>query len=138
VEKSAKRLWESGERAEEEKDIRLAVISYESIRNGFYGASHVFRPRKDWIQRSEAKIRSLSFGQGKGDAAAARKDPQPDVLWSVVVVVSFLGWVGSLTGLARWGLGKERHGGGIVHKPFAWIGLAILLFGLWILGMAFA
>jgi hypothetical protein len=138
LERSAKRLWEIGERAEQEKDARLALIAYESIRNGFYGASHVFRPGKDWIQRSESKLQSLSALRGNGEPVPTRKDPQPDVLWSAVTVVSFLGWVGSLAGFARGVLRKEQRAGRMAHRPVPWIGLAIFFFGLWILGMVFA
>jgi len=138
VERSAKRLWEIGERAEQEKDPRLALIAYESIRNGFYGASHLFRPGKDWIQRAESKIQTLSALRVKGEPAPAMKDPQPDVGWSVLVVLSFLGWIGSVLGFARWVLGKEERSGGMMHRAVLWVGLAILFFALWILGMVFA
>ncbi|MCU0597162.1 MAG: hypothetical protein MUC98_17105 [Desulfobacterota bacterium] len=116
VERSAKRLWEIGERAEQEKDPRMALIAYESIRNGFYGASHVFRPGKDWIQRAESKI----------------QDPQPDVGWSVVVVIGFLGWVGSLLGLI---LVLFRQGEVRGSKGIFWFGFSFLCFILWLVGM---
>jgi hypothetical protein len=138
VERSAKRLWEIGEQAEKAGDKRLALIAYESIRNGFYGASHVFRPGRNWIQRSESKIQSLSTFAGEGEPVLAKKDPQPDVLWSGVVVVGFFGSVGSLLGLARWAIGKEKRSGRIVHRAILWIGLAMFFFGLWILGLALA
>jgi hypothetical protein len=138
VERSAKRLWEIGERAEQEKDPRMALIAYESIRNGFYGASHVFRPGKDWIQRAESKIQALSTLRENGKPAPVMKDPQPDLLWSVVVVLGLLGWIGSLLGYARWVLGKEKRSGGRMPRAALWIGLAVLFFALWILGMVFA
>ncbi len=132
VERSAKRLWEIGERAEQEKDPRMALIAYESIRNGFYGASHVFRPGKDWIQRAESKIRFLSSLMGTGESTAAKKDPQPDVLWSVVVVIGFLGWVGSLLGLI---LVLFRQGEVRGSKGIFWFGFSFLCFILWLVGM---
>jgi len=133
VERSAKRLWEIGERAEQEKDTRLALIAYESIRNGFYGASHLFRPGKDWIQRAESKIHFLSSLMGKGESTAAKKDPQPDVLWSVVVVICFLGWIGSLLGLilVLFGQGEVRGRRGVF-----WFGFSFLCFILWLVSMA--
>jgi hypothetical protein len=138
VESSAKRLWEIGERAEQEKDPRLAVIAYESIRNAFYGSRHVFRPGKDWVRRTEGKIRVLSALQGSEETVSPNKELQPDVGWSVILVLSFFGWVGSLLGFARWGMGKEKRSGAMVHRTVVWIGLAIVFFGLWILGMALA
>jgi hypothetical protein len=138
VERSAKRLWEIGERAEQDKDTRLALIAYESVRNALYGASHVFSPGKDWIQRAEGKIQALSALQGRAEAAAPKKDSHPHALWSGVVLLGFLGWVGSLAGLALWGLGAKKRTGTMVHRPVLWIGLAMLFFALWILGMVFA
>lgn len=132
VERSAKRLWEIGERAEQEKDPRLALIAYESIRNGFYGASHLFRPGKDWIQRAESKIQTLSALRVKGEPAPAMKDPQPDVGWSVVVVIGFLGWIGSLLGLilVLFRQGEVRGGKGIFL-----FGFSFLCFILWLVSM---
>ena len=138
VERSAKRLWEIGKRAEQEKDTRLALIAYESIRNGFYGASHLFTPGKDWIGRAEKKIHDLSSPEGRKEAHASKKNPHPDALWSVVVVISFIGWIGSLAGFARWVLGKDKGPGRLQHRAVLWIGLGVFFFGLWILGMAFA
>jgi len=138
VERSAKRLWKIGERAEQEKDIRMALIAYESIRNGFYGVSHVLRPGEDWIQRAEGKLHALSAIQGRAETAPSKKDPQPHVLWSVVAVIGFVGWVGSLGGFARWVVGKEKQLGGQLNRRFLWVSLVLFSFGLWILGMALA
>ena len=138
VERSAKRLWEIGERAEQEKDTRLALIAYESIRNGFYGASHLFTPGKDWIGRAENKIHDLYSPEGRTEIHASKKNPHPDALWSAIVVISFIGWVGSLAGFARWVLGKDKGPGRLQHWAVLWISLGVFFFGLWILGMAFA
>jgi hypothetical protein len=110
------------------------LIAYESIRNGFHGASHIFRPGKDWVQRAESKIHFLSSLMGTGESTAAKKDPQPDVLWSVVVVTSFLGWIGSLLGLIVV-LFKE---GEARRRGIYWLGLFSLCFVLWLVGMASA
>jgi hypothetical protein len=133
LDKSAERLWEIGERAEQDKDSRMALIAYESIRNGFYGASHVFRPGQDWVQRAESKIHALSALPTSGGTAPSNKDPQPHVLWSVVVVIAFLGWIGSLTRLIVVTFRQEeaRRGKGIF-----WLGISLLCFTLWLVGMA--
>ena len=138
VERSAKRLWEIGQRAEQEKDTRLALIAYESIRNGFHGASHVFRPGQDWIQRAESKIHALSALQERGGTAPSKKDPQPDVLWSVVVVIGLVGWIGSLVGFGSCVFRNKEGSEGITRKSILWIAASAMCFGLWILGMAFA
>jgi hypothetical protein len=138
VDRSAKRLWEIGERAEQDKDTRLALIAYESIRNGFYGASSFFRPGQEWVQRAESKIQTFSTLRGNKEAVTALKDPQPAVLWSTVVVFGFLGWIGSLAGFILGVFGKEKRSGGNVRRAVLWIGLTTIFFGLWILGMALA
>jgi hypothetical protein len=139
VERSAKRLWEIGERGEKEKDTRLALIAYESIRNGFYGASYLLTPGQDWIRRAQEKVDDLSTPQGRQKTVSSKKNPHPNPLWSAAVVVSFIGWVGSLLGFARWVMGRGGDGTGkMLGRPLFWIGLAILFFGLWILGMALA
>jgi len=132
VERSAKQLWEIGERGEKEKDTRLALIAYESIRNGFYGASSFFRPGQDWVQSAERKIHALSALQGGAETAQASKDPQPHVLWSVAVVIGFLGWIGSLMGLivVIFKQGEARRGKGVF-----WLGSSLLCFILWLVGM---
>ncbi|MFH1124445.1 MAG: hypothetical protein V1758_12395 [Pseudomonadota bacterium] len=138
VERSAKRLWEIGERAEEEKDSRLALIAYESIRNGFYGVSHLFTPGEDWIRRVDKKIDGLSSLQGRGGSVPSMKDPHPGGIWSAVVVISFIGWVGSLAGFARWVIGREERPGRRLGRVVLWISLGVSFFALWILGMMFA
>jgi len=89
-------------------------------------------PGKDWVQRAESKIHFLSSLMGTGESTAAKKDPQPDVLWSVVVVIGFLGWVGSLLGLI---LVLFRQGEVRGSKGIYWFGFSFLCFILWLVGM---
>ena len=133
VERSARRLWEIGERAEQDKDTRLALIAYESIRNAFYGASHVFTPGKDWIQRAESKIHALSALQGTAETPSLKKDPMPHGLWSGLVVIAFLGWIGSLVALIMTTFRQEEVRGG---RRLFWLGFSFLCFILWLVGMA--
>jgi len=138
VERSAKQLWEIGERAESEKDTRMALIAYESIRNGFYGASHVFRPGKDWIQRAENKMESLSNPQRMEGAVPSKKDPHPHVGWSVAVVLGFLGWIGSALGFIVSVLRKDRKTEKAFHKSLLWVCLILTFVALWVAGMVMA
>lgn len=138
VEKAALKLWEIGEQAEKAADKRLALIAYESIRNGFYGATHLATPGKGWIRKADSKIDHLSRGQAeKGGAsqpnAYSGETPYPVPLWSAVVVMGFLGWVGSLIGLIVVTFRGEgvRGGKGVV----IWLGFAVLCFILWLVGM---
>jgi hypothetical protein len=129
VEKSAEQLWEIGEGAQREGDKRLALIAFETIRSGFYGASHLVTPGKEWIQKVDAKLHEL------GAAPKNIMDPHPDVFWSVVVVTSFLAWVGSVFAFIVFVLGRKKTARTLVNRPVLWVGLASIFFFLWIVGM---
>lgn len=129
VENSARRLWEIGEQAQRDGDDKLALIAFETIRSGFYGASHVVVPGKDWIARVDAKLHEL------GAAGEDVKDPHPDPFWSVVVVFSFLGWVGCAIGFILGVMGPGRDSGKRWAKGLKWTALSAAFFALWILGM---
>jgi hypothetical protein len=137
VEKAALKLWEIGEQAEKAGDKRLAVIAYESIRNGFHGATHFVTPGKDWIRKADSKLASLNRGQAENKEipqtrAFSGESPYPSSFWSGVVVIGFLGWIGSLIGLimVTFRQGVLRDGKGIF-----WLGFSLLCFVLWLVGM---
>jgi hypothetical protein len=147
VEKSARKLWGIGEEAEKQGDLTLALIAFRTIRGGFIAASHFVTPGKDWIERSESRINDLLVKEGKekslsqgekglpGASGQTQKDPAPDVFWTVVLEIGFLGWVGSLIAFIffRWGP-KKRLGRSPLHA-FRWVGLALVFFALWIVGL---
>ena len=137
VEKAALKLWEIGEQAEKAGDKRLALIAYESIRNGFHGATHFVTPGKHWIRKVDAKLASLNRGQTENretprSSAFSGESPYPSSFWSAVVVIGFLGWIGSLIGLitVTFRPGEDRRGKGIL-----WFGFSLLCFILWLVGM---
>jgi hypothetical protein len=137
VEKAALKLWEIGEQAEKAGDKRLAVIAYESIRNGFHGATHFVTPGKNWIRKADSKLASLNRGQAENKevpqtGAFSGESPYPSAFWSAVVVVGFLGWIGSLIGLimVTFRQGVVRNGKGVF-----WLGFSFLCFVLWLVGM---
>jgi hypothetical protein len=129
VQKSAERLWVIGQRAEQAGDSKLALIAFSAIRSGFYGASHLVTPGKEWIKKVDAKLHDLGAG-GKNV-----RDPHPDAFWSVVVVLGFLGWVGSVIGLILRVLGPGRGSGNPGVSVIRWAGLIVIFFILWIWGM---
>jgi hypothetical protein len=147
VEKSARRLWEIGEQAKKDGDIKMALIAFRAIRAGFYSASHFTTPGKDWIEKSETMITALVLKEEKNRASSKametseeiktrnEKGSSPDVFWTVVLEVGFLGWVGSLFGFifAKWG--PLKSSGKSLYKTLAWIGSALGFFVIWIIGM---
>ena len=136
TEKAAKALWEIGEKAESRGDTRLARIAFESIRSGFYAASHLFVPGRSWIERVDVKLEGL--GKRTETGVGKLKDPHPNPIWSVVVVIGFLGWVGSAAAWIQLVLGPKESSRAWVKKPGVWIGTGLVCFSLWVLGMAMA
>ena len=136
VERSAKQLWEIGEKAEREGDTRMARIAFESIRSGFYASGHFFVPGKSWIDRVDKKFEVL--GQRTETSVGKLKDPHPNPLWSLVVVTGFLGWIGSAAAWIKFVLGRKEPSRAWVTRPAVWIGAGLVCFSLWILGMAMA
>jgi hypothetical protein len=147
VEKSARRLWEIGEQAKKDRDIKMALIAFRAIRGGFYSASHFITPGKNWIEKSETMIVALSSEEVKNGAGSKGmekseetktwndKGSSPDVFWTVVLEVGLLGWVGSLFGFifAKWG--PRKSSGKSLYKMLAWTGSALGFFVIWIVGM---
>ena len=143
VERSAKRLWEIGEKAEKEGDNRMARIAFESIRNAGYGTSHVFTPGQKWIDKAESRIKKLQGGKpyehGEGaEAAEAPKSPHPHAVWSVAVVLGFLGWAGSIIGFIGFAFRKERATEKTFRKGLVWLCLILAFAALWVAGMVMA
>jgi hypothetical protein len=140
VERSAKRLWEIGEKAEKQGDLRMARIAFESIRNACYGTSHVFTPNEEWIDKVESRIKALGSGKDrKGESPAAEgKSPHPRVGWSVLVVLGFLGWAGALLGFIVSVFRKDRGAEKPFRKGFVWLCLILGFAALWVAGMVMA
>ena len=145
VEKSAERLWEIGEQAEKEGDIQLALIAYRTIRNGFYGASHFAIPGKGWIKKSDEKIGALTKKKREEvskDSTSLKevlleeqKNTSPVVLWTIVLEVGFLGWIGSFIGFIMSRMRQKKEDDYRASSGFLWLILTVCFFGLWIIGM---
>jgi hypothetical protein len=143
LERAAIRLWEIGERAEKEGDLRMARIAFESIRNASYGTTHVFTPGREWITRAESRIKALSDsqgqkGNGKAEPQPPKKGPHPHAFWSVATVLGFLGWIGSVMGFifAEWR--KDRGNGDLFRRKVIWFSLVLAFGTLWFAGMVMA
>jgi hypothetical protein len=145
VEKSAERLWEIGEWAEQEGDLTMALIAFRTIRGGFYAASHFITPGKEWIEKSESKIDRLVGTEKKTEPESresklkemirqSQKGSSPDVFWTVVLEIGFFGWIGSLFGFIfrKWG---SKEGSKHLFKPLTWLGFGSAFFAMWIIGM---
>jgi hypothetical protein len=147
VEKSAKKLWEIGERGQRDGDIKLALIAFRAIRGGFYSARSFYTPGENWIRMSEKKIHELEeietaqrglHDEAKMGAPVGEKRqevPGPNPGWSVVVVLSFLGWVGSILAFILCAFGSKGEGKRRLTRGAPWLGIAAVFYTLWIIGM---
>ena len=147
VEKSAEKLWEIGERGQRDGDIRLALIAFRAIRGGFYSARSFYTPGENWIRMSEQKIHELEEietaqkgleGKAKTGVPIWERNqevPGPNPVWSVVVVLSFLGWVGSILAFIPCAFGPKKQGSPRSTHGLPWLGIAAVFYALWIIGM---
>jgi hypothetical protein len=143
LERAATRLWEIGEKAQKEGDLRMARIAFESIRNASYGTTHVFTPGKEWIKRAESRINRLAASASHGNNESAepwspKKGPYPDALWSVAVVLGFLGWVGSVLGFISAAVRNDQDSQRARRGILVWLSLIVVCGALWFAGMAMA
>lgn len=148
VQKSAQRLWDIGERAQEVGDIKLALIAFRTIRRGFHSASSFYAPGKKWIERSELEIADLVIqedknrGTGNQDFKSSEKIPLPEqrspplsIFWSIVTELGFLGWVASAICFIIFVFRHNPNLNFFTPPALKWGVLVIICFLLWLLGM---
>lgn len=148
IERSAEKLWQIGEMYEEEGKPDWALIAYSSIRSSFYASRSFFTPGKDWIKRCDGKIASLNVrllledGIIKEDDASSERekflhvlttDDAPDVLWSALAEVGFLGWIGSVVFIIL----KGFESNGSLRRRYAAYGALSFAstFALWVVAL---
>ena len=144
IQKSAQRLWEIGNHAEQEGDVKLALIAFRTIRRGFYAAGSFITPGKSWIEKCDLKISELMAMEDRGtdDFTPSKKTifqsqerVSPSIFWSIILEIGFLGWIGSVIGFIIFILGRKGEGRYLHYSAFIWIGLTFVFFALWVLGM---
>lgn len=148
VQRSAERLWEISVWAEETGDIKLALIACRTIRRGFYAASSVYQPGKNWIEKCDDKIDKLVLLEEKERGIVMEKRDlerlqhvnqkvkAPNIFWTIVLEIGFLGWIGSVIGFIRFVIGnngERKH-----YRFIIWGGITVVFFSMWIVGMTMA
>lgn len=147
VEPSAEALWKLAT-ALEEKDKKLALEAFRSLRSGFYAARSFYTPGKEWIARSDEKIAALmaqeppyseadkkkTVEQRTEEALAILKRPlKPHTGWSIVLEIGFWGWVAGVLLFIMTGFNAENR---VIPKRGLLLGGWIVFFyTLWIVGM---
>lgn len=143
VHKSAQRLWEICTHAEQQGDIPLALMAARTIRRGFLAARSFYTPGRDWLDRCDAKI-PLLMNQGlKGQrlrgaaeiSSPPQPSPEPNVLWTLILEVGLIGWIGSAIGFLilslRGGQTVQLRSGAAIF----WGTMVIVFYTMWIVGM---
>jgi hypothetical protein len=144
VYRSAERLWQIGLHAENEADVRLALIAFRTIRRGFHAAESFYTPGKEWIHRCDIKIAALTGKNigvqrstgGERVTPGERKFPAPDIFWTIMLEVGFLGWIGSVTAFLIHALTEGKTPRLRLKPAFFWGTMVIVFFSMWIVGMA--
>jgi len=147
VSRSAERLWQISEQAERNGDCRLAMISVKTLRRGYMAARSWWLPGKNWIARCDRRERELLALKQTGSEKTLRSDfvkgsifdnPQvrrPDVLWSVVGLAGFLGWIGSAAAFILSVKEGSWFTGQAGSSRVKWIVLCAVFWIVWIVGM---
>ena len=147
ITKSAENLWRISELAEEAGDTRLAIIAARTLKRGFISARSFYVPGKEWIKRCDGRIDDLmetfilEGGNaekkviGKNSVPDSAETNAPDVLWSLLLIVGFLGWIGTAIGLIISPFRADSEKGIFNFSTLKWIVLWAAFFALWIFGM---
>ena len=147
VERSAERLWNIGNNAEQKGDTKLALIAFRTIRGGFYSTHSFYKPGREWIKKCDTQINQLMRPElrKRGSPVSSRmkggyiterqKDPSPSIFWTIFLEVGFLGWIGSVMGFIIFILGRKEEPKFSIFSSFVWITLTSIFFALWIIGM---
>ena len=148
VSRSAERLWEIGNKAEKKGEDNLALKAYQELRSSLYSVRSFYTPYPEWIERCNDKISSLvakkepyskankekSFGERKAESLKIlKKDYAPNVFWSILLEIGFIGWIGCAIGFIFRVFTGEK--GFDVRRALLWGGLIIIFYALWIVGM---
>ena len=146
VQRSAQRLWEIGKHAQKNGDIRLSLIAVRTIKRGFLSARSFYAPGKGWIEKCNLRIQELvrieegrksSEKEGRlVDSMFKESEPPPDVVWSIILLIGLLGWVGTVFTfiMSRFHVSQERNR--FSFSRIKWILIGTFFFAVWIVGMA--
>ena len=148
VKNSIQTLWKIGTEAENQGDVNLALDAFQSITSSLYSARSFYTPHQEWIAKCENRIASIrakqeeNHPQYKGIPFEKRKEEAikilrmktgPNVFWSVMVEVGFLGWIGCAIGfILRVFIGVKGFNS---KRAVFWGALIIFFYALWIVAM---
>lgn len=147
-EKAANALWSIGSEAEARGDRETALEAYQALRSALYATRSFYTPLPGWIKKANERIASLQIEEPGGmwpdptlpaaerkaiALAVLEKDDAPDVGWSAVSVLGFVGWIACALGFVLRGFDSS---GCFSRKPgLSWGAGVVLGFLLWVVGL---
>jgi len=146
---SAQRLWDIAQQTEQRGDISTCLMALRTLRRGFNGTRHLWPSGTEWILRCSTRIEELvrsgrvapalpvqgTASSDKPSHLSGRQARHPSTLWSLVVVVGFLGWIGSFIGFIMFAFKGDRTPRLGTSQALLWSCATLAFFALWILGM---
>ncbi len=117
-----------------------ALMAYRALRSALYGIRSLYRPYDDRLGPVNDRIAAL-MGKTPDDVARHRelldRDPAPDRTWSLIAVLGFFAWVGTLFGLASRGF-DGATGAFQPGRAAPWLAGFALTSATWMVGLALA
>lgn len=148
VKNSIQALWEIGLQAEKSGNYTLALQAFRILRSSLYSARSFYIPYSDWVRKCESRIAAIiarkekAHPQDKEIPFKNRREEvlkilktktEPDVLWSLICEIGFIGWIGCSIGLIfRAFTGPRGFNPG---QALGWGIFIILFYALWVVGM---
>jgi hypothetical protein len=144
------RLAEIGAAAEHEGETERALSAYRAIRGSILATRSFYVPERERLEAANARIADLmaSLPPPPMDAGKSREqirgehlallqaDPGPDVLWTLVLLIGFLAWVGGAFAFTLRAVDDDDHF--VVREALRWGAVIAVGFGLFVLGMVLA
>jgi hypothetical protein len=144
------RLWQIGRKAELNGDTDGALQAYRAIRSSILAARSFYTPHPERLEEVNNRIarlmarqtpppvdRDKTEGERMHEHHALLSDnPQPDPMWSLLLLLGFVCWVGACFAFVMVGLDRTLN---VRRKP-ALVAGAVFVCGLalWIAGMILA
>jgi len=148
IEVAAQGLWKIGQSVEG-PNRKIALMAYDALRGGILSTRSFYVPHRTWLEKANGRIARLRAEEEvesnkKADIAKTVEyhqkllahEEQPNLFWSLVVTLGFLGWAGSVAGFI-W-RGFDREGRMLLRPSLPWIASTTLCFGAWIAGLLYA
>jgi hypothetical protein len=148
VKNSIHALWEIGIQAEQRGDQALALEAFQVLSSSLYSLRSFYLPYSEWISKCEERIAMIrTFQEEKRNPnpkltrekqkeeirKILRMHTGPDVVWSIMVTIGFLGWIGSTIGLILQAFRGEKRTK--IKPTLFWVILIITFYSLWIISM---